>query len=164
MGIESAVNRALQTGQGTEPGSPKTRVYNSLCFLKSIQAVIEMQLNLNSDPTANTIQGYGDGRVTINGQDISRSVIVTPEQIIADWPPQSFEELEASHFDIIMELKPEIVLLGTGDRQHFPHPRLTRSLIRHRVGMEVMNTAAACRTYNIIMAEGRRVAAALLMI
>lgn len=123
-----------------------------------------MQLSLNSDPTANTIQSYGEGRVTINDQDVSCSVIVTPEQIITDWPPQSFEELEETHFELILRLKPEIVLLGTGVRQRFPNPRMTRSLMRRGVGVEIMNTAAACRTYNLIMAEGRRVAAALLMI
>lgn len=122
-----------------------------------------MRLNLDSDPTANTIRGYDEGRVTINDQDISRSVIVTPEQIV-DWPPQQFEELEEFHLELIMEWKPEIVLLGTGARQRFPGPQMTRSLIRRGIGVEVMDTAAACRTYNIIMAEGRRVAAALLMI
>lgn len=122
-----------------------------------------MRLSLDSDPTANTIRGYDEGQITINDQAIHRSVIVTPEHIV-DWPPQKFEELEELHLELIMELRPEIVLLGTGARQRFPKPRMTRSLIRYGVGVEVMKTAAACRTYNIVMAEGRRVAAALLMI
>jgi uncharacterized protein len=63
-----------------------------------------------------------------------------------------------------LTLEPEIVLLGTGRRQQFPHPRLTQALLEQGVGVEVMDTAAACRTYNVIMLEGRRVAAALLLI
>lgn len=123
-----------------------------------------MRLSLDADTTRNTIHAYGQGCIRVNEREIHRSVIVTPETIIDDWPPQTFAALEEIHFELIEKLEPEIVLLGTGNRQHFPHPLLTRRLLIAGIGVEVMDTAAACRTYNVIMSEGRRVAAALLMI
>ncbi len=123
-----------------------------------------MRLSLDASDTSNIIHAYGPGYVTINHQDIRQSVIVTPSDIVSDWPPQGFADLAESHFEVIHNLQPEIVLLGTGARQQFPHPRLTHKLLRHGIGVEVMDTSAACRTYNIIMAEGRPVLAALLMI
>jgi len=123
-----------------------------------------MRLSLDLSDAANVIRAYGEGLVTINDHPIRQSVIVTPERLVTDWPPQRFDELASSHFQVLVELNPEIVLLGTGKRQQFPSPRLTHSLLSRGVGLEIMDTGAACRTYNIIMAEGRRVAAALLMI
>ena len=123
-----------------------------------------MRLSFDFAGNANIIRAYGEGWITVNDQAIRQSVIITPERLITDWPPQHFEHLIEAHFQGIAELNPEIVLLGTGSRQHFPHPRLTRPLLSQGVGVEVMATDAACRTYNIIMAEGRRVVAALLMI
>ena len=73
----------------------------------------------------------------------------------------SFEALDASDFERLRDLRSEVVLLGTGNRQRFPHPRLTRPLSDARIGLEVMDTQAACRTYNILVAESRKVAAAL---
>lgn len=123
-----------------------------------------MRLHLDFDAGKNIIRAYDTGFITINDRQVRHSVIVTPERLITDWPPRSFAELTESHLEWLAPLEPEIVLLGTGSRQQFPHPRLTRALTGRRIGVEVMDTAAACRTYNIIMAEGRRVAAALLMI
>lgn len=123
-----------------------------------------MRLSLELSAAANVIRAYAEGLVTINDHYIRQSVIVTPERLITDWPPQQFDELASSHFQALVELNPEIVLLGTGKHQQFPSPRLTQPLLSRGVGLEIMDTGAACRTYNIIMAEGRRVAAALLMI
>ncbi len=109
------------------------------------------------------IKGYGPGWVNINEQEIRRSVIVAPDRLLTDWPPQTVADLEAAHFDALLGLDVEVVLLGTGERQRFPHPKLTGVLLAHGIGVEVMDTFAACRTYNILMVEGRRVAAALLM-
>ncbi len=91
------------------------------------------------------------------------SLIVLPDRVITDWPPSGFEALSQAHFEVILEFKPEIVLLGTGATLRFPHPSLTQALIRMQVGLEVMDTAAACRTYNILVTEGRKVAAALIL-
>lgn len=123
-----------------------------------------MRLSLELSAATNVIRAYAEGLVTINDHHIRQSVIVTPERLITNWPPQQFDELASSHFQALVELNPEIVLLGTGKRQQFPSPRLTQPLLSRGVGLEIMDTGAACRTYNIIMAEGRRVAAALLMI
>jgi len=97
----------------------------------------------------------------VNGQRHERNVIVLPEQLLP-WGATSFEALQEGDFQVLLELKPEILLLGTGPKQRFPHPRLTRALAALRIGVEAMDLQAACRTYNILMAEERRVAAALL--
>ena len=123
-----------------------------------------MRFSLDADPNRFSIRNYGPGWITVNDQDIRHSLIVSPDRLILDWPPQTFAELDAAHLAMILTLEPEIVLLGTGRRQQFPHPRLTQALLEQGVGVEVMDTAAACRTYNVIMLEGRRVAAALLLI
>ena len=123
-----------------------------------------MRLSLDVDRSVNTIFAYAKGHISINDKKINRSVIITTERLVTDWPPQRFVDLETGHFEWIVKLEPEIVLLGTGSHQQFPRPQLVRPLIERDLGVEVMDTAAACRTYNIIVAEGRRVAAALLMI
>jgi uncharacterized protein len=113
-------------------------------------------------PTAlNTFTGYGEGYVLVNAQRHEGSLVVTPERILP-WSAASFEALAESDFEALLELQPEILLLGTGPRQRFPHPRLTRALAARRIGVEAMDLQAACRTYNFLMAEDRRVAAALL--
>jgi uncharacterized protein len=115
-----------------------------------------------SSPTAlNTFSGYGEGYVLINGQRHEGSMIVMPERM-QPWDVAGFDALKETDFEVFLELKLEILLLGTGPKQRFPHPRLTRALAQRRIGVEVMDLQAACRTYNILMAEERIVAAALL--
>jgi len=115
-----------------------------------------------SSPTAlNTFSGYGEGYVLINGQRHEGSMIVMPERM-QPWDVAGFDALKEADFQVFLELKLEILLLGTGPKQRFPHPRLTRAMAQKRIGVEVMDLRAACRTYNILMAEERRVAAALL--
>jgi len=104
---------------------------------------------------------YGAGYVMVNGERHTASVLVLPERI-EPWPVAGFAALAEAHFARIAELKPEVVLLGTGSRLRFPDPRLLLPLARARIGFEVMDLQAACRTYNILMAEGRNVLAALL--
>lgn len=112
----------------------------------------------------NFIHAYGPGQVTVNRREHRRSLLVTPDHLIIDWPPQSFGDLLEEHFDRIRELNPEVVVLGTGARLQFPRTADTRALIQANIGLEAMDTGAACRTYNILMQDGRRVVAALLMI
>ena len=88
-----------------------------------------MRLSLDLNTATNVIRAYAEGLVTINDYNIRQSVIVTPERLITDWPPQQFNELASSHFQVLVELNPEIVLLGTGKRQQFPSPWLTHSLL-----------------------------------
>ena len=120
-----------------------------------------MKLHASLPGAVNTITGYGDGYVLINGQRRASSVVVLPDRVL-EWPAPRFDALTAEDFSMFVELKAEIVLLGTGPRQRFPHPRLTAALARAGIGVEVMDVQAACRTYNILVAEERKVAAALL--
>ncbi|HEY8117658.1 MAG TPA: Mth938-like domain-containing protein [Methylophilaceae bacterium] len=122
-----------------------------------------MKLHLTHAAGNQLITGYGSGWVQVNELRYVHSLIVLPERLITDWPATDFGSLEAVHFETLLELKPEVVLLGTGDKHRFIHPRLSRSLTEAGIGVECMDTAAACRTYNILMAEGRHVAAALII-
>ena len=124
-----------------------------------------MKLQASAPTALNTFTGYGDGFVLVNGArheaGNAAGLIVLPERILP-WEVAGFGALEEAHFQVFLELNLEIVLLGTGPRQRFPHPRLLRALAAKRIGVEAMDLQAACRTYNILMAEERRVAAALL--
>jgi uncharacterized protein len=120
-----------------------------------------VKLHASAPSALNTFSGYGDGYVLVNGQRFGDNLIVTPEQLLP-WSAAGFDVLTEADFQAILELKPEILLLGTGPKQRFPHPRLTKALAAQRIGVEAMDLQAACRTYNILMAEERRVAAALL--
>lgn len=122
-----------------------------------------MKIQLDHTGNANRIPRYSAGSVTVNDTTYETSIVVLPDTLIADWPPQGFAELRPAHFELIGALQPEVVLLGTGERLQFPAPAMTRCLAQAGIGLEVMNTGAACRTYNVLLAEGRRVAAALLL-
>ncbi|MFN7510803.1 MAG: Mth938-like domain-containing protein [Betaproteobacteria bacterium] len=121
-------------------------------------------MKLHADPltSLNTVTAYGPGFIEVNAQRISGAVLVSPDQPLADFPVDRFDDLTEEHFTGLLARQPEIVLLGTGARQRFAHPRLTRSLAQARVGVECMTTQAACRTYNLLMTEGRRVLAIFL--
>ena len=121
------------------------------------------RLKLHADtPTAlNTVTAYGPGFIEINKVRHDSAILLTPERV-EPWDVLSFEALSEADFERLRSFNPEVVLLGTGARQRFPHPRLARALTDARIGLEVMSTAAACRTYNILMAENRKVAAALI--
>ncbi len=110
------------------------------------------------------IRAYGPGRINVNDKLLSGSFILAPDRVLEGWPPQRFEDLEAGHFDAALALEPEILLVGTGATQHFLPPELLAKLSAEGIGVEVMDTAAACRTYNILLSEDRKVVAALLMI
>ena len=120
-----------------------------------------MKLHASSPNAANTITAYGDDYVMVNGARRDTSVIVTANDV-KTWSAADFEHLTEADFAELAALGADIVLLGTGTRQRFPHPRLTASLGAARVGLEVMDLKAACRTYNILVAEERKVALALL--
>jgi uncharacterized protein len=120
-----------------------------------------VKLHASGPSGVNTITGYGEGYVMVNGARRSSSFIVMPDRT-EDWPVARFEDLRAEDFAFLRDLQAEIVLLGTGARQRFPHPRLTVALAGAGIGLEVMDVQAACRTYNILVAEERKVAAALL--
>ena len=137
--------------------STARRAYN---VLEQFEVSHDLKLHADTPTAQNTVTAYGPGFVEINRARHTTHVVVTPE-LVERWPVTSFETLDTSDFEHLRDLRSEVVLLGTGTRQRFPHPRLTRPLADARIGLEVMDTQAACRTYNILAAEGRRVAAAL---
>ncbi|MCL6556072.1 MAG: Mth938-like domain-containing protein [Burkholderiales bacterium] len=122
-----------------------------------------MKLHLDRFGNQNAFTGYGEGYVLINQQRFERSLIVLPDRIIADWAPRRVEELTAADSALLADLPADILLLGTGRRLCFPPAPLLQALTTRGIGMEVMDSHAAARTYNILLAEGRRVAAALLL-
>ncbi len=122
-----------------------------------------MKLHLNQRTQKNIFTAHGAGYVSVNGQRYEHSLVVVPEQLHIDWSVANFDALSEAHFDYLRALQPEILLLGTGAQQKFPHPKLFQSLIAAGIGVEAMSTSAACRTYNILMSEDRKVVAAILI-
>lgn len=122
-------------------------------------------MKLQSDPHsgANTITGYGDGYIEINKIPYSHAVLLSSDGEILEWGVKSFEDLNPADFTQMASLKPELIIIGTGKRQRFPKPELLKALIEAKVGFEVMDSQAACRTYNILVGEGRQVLLALIV-
>ncbi|AUB78376.1 hypothetical protein A6K26_004145 [Gammaproteobacteria bacterium 2W06] len=122
-----------------------------------------MKMSLDGAEGTYRIQGYADGEIRINDVRYNRSLLVTPDTLVTEWGPASVEAARTSDFAAVHELDPEVVLLGTGVHQTFPSRELMLSVMETGVGLEVMDTASACRTYNVLMSEGRRVVAALII-
>ncbi|MCY7389820.1 MAG: Mth938-like domain-containing protein [Burkholderiales bacterium] len=126
-----------------------------------------MKLHLDPVTGSNVITGHGPGFVAINGGNISAPVIILPDKIINPWliasPSPSALALCIDDFADVFELKPELVVFGSGALFRFPDRRIMAAFGEARIGFEVMDTPAACRTYNVLMSEGRRIAAALLI-
>lgn len=122
-----------------------------------------MKLHISRSGNSNVITGYGDGYVEVNKQRYERSLVVLPDRIWTDWGATTFEALVAADLEMLTTLGREVILLGTGNLLRFPTHHVMRPLIDARIGMEVMDVPAACRTYNILVAEERKVAAALLL-
>lgn len=122
-----------------------------------------MKLHLTQAAGSHLITGYGDGWVEVNHHRHEHSLIVLPAHITPGWAVESFDHLQADHFQELLTLKPELILLGTGNKHRFLHPSISRDLITAGISVECMTTEAACRTYNILMAESRQVAAALIV-
>ena len=111
---------------------------------------------------SNSIRAYSDGEISVNEKIINHSVIISPD-LIQLWEPAHIDELTAEHCRIIGDLNPEVVIIGTGKVLKFPSPPITAGLQTQGIGVEVMAHDAACRTFNILLAEDRRVVVALLM-
>jgi uncharacterized protein len=120
-----------------------------------------MKLHLDKSDQYNTIARYDHQHIMVGPERHTSSVIVLPDRVETNWLPGGFESLDEACFERLAALGCEIVLLGTGSKQRFPHPRLMRPLMEARIGIEVMNLGSACRTYNVLVAEHRQVAAAL---
>jgi uncharacterized protein len=115
-----------------------------------------------STPSGNVVTGFGPGWVRV-GTEVYRSAIVLTPGSVSEWTTPGFDALTAADFAGLLAHAPELVLLGTGNTLRFPHPRLTHALAEAQVGLEVMDTPAACRTFNILAGEGRKVVAALIV-
>lgn len=122
-----------------------------------------MPLTLDGNSASFQIRAFQPGQIQINDQLLTHSVIVSATTLITDWPPQKIEELKAEHLEIIFDLGPAILLIGTGTKLQFPSIELYGNLINHGIGVEIMDTSAACRTYNALTAEDRNVVAALVI-
>ena len=109
------------------------------------------------------IEGYGAGWIGLSGRRYTRSLILTPSEIIEPWGPTTAADLTREHLTAIADLKPRVVLIGTGEQPTILDPLLYMNLLERGIGVEVMTTGAACRTYNILMSEGREVVAGLIV-
>ena len=124
---------------------------------------VPMKFTLNADARVNLIRSYSCAEIRIGEQVVRGSCIVTADAIDAEWAPQSFEDLTEAHLAPIFALAPQLVVLGTGATQRFPSIAIRGAFAQRRIGLEVMDLGAACRTFNVLVQEGRRVAAALLL-
>ena len=109
------------------------------------------------------ISAYDETGVSINGERYETSLVIAPDALQTEWPPGAIDELCSEHFQSIIELRPELVLLGTGPNLRFPPVETYAALIQAGIGVEIMDTGAACRTYNILVSESRRVVAGLIL-
>ncbi len=135
-----------------------------------------MKFNQERDFTSHTIRAYRPGAINITlpanldadkpqpveVRTLTTSCVIGPKQLIEDWSPSTLDELQAEHLQAIIAMAPEVVLLGTGETLDFPAPAILAELTAQQIGVEIMDTAAACRTYNILMNEGRKVVAGLI--
>lgn len=122
-----------------------------------------MKFNLDQPSTAHVVRAYGPGVLRIGERSYDASLIVTATALIERWRPRRMEDLALDDLEPVLVLQPEVLLIGSGQRQKFPDRAILTSLYRARVGFEIMDTGAACRTYNVLVAEGRNVAAALIV-
>lgn len=121
-----------------------------------------MKLTLDANPHVTLVRSYSNGELRVGEQVFHRSCILTPDEVVPDWRPTQVEALEERDLQTLFAAKPELVLLGTGDRQRFPSVQIRGAFVRAGVGLETMDLGAACRTFNLLVQEGRRVCAALL--
>ena len=122
-----------------------------------------MKLHSDSTQQYQTVTGYDASGVEINAERFNHSLLVMPETPPRPWDVTRFEDLQAAHFEQIAADAPDVVILGTGERQRFVHPRLIQALSSRHIGVESMDSQAACRTYNVLMGEGRKVTLALII-
>lgn len=123
----------------------------------------DMKLSDDRITGANFVRSYAAGEVRVGDTVLRRSCLISAAEIVADWRPQSIAELQMSDLDAVLALNPEIVILGAGARQRFPKAEWTAALLSRGIGCEVMDTGAACRTYNVLVSEDRKVVAALML-
>ena len=122
-----------------------------------------MKLTLENRGASNVVRSYSPSSIKVGDAELTTSSIVNADQVVRDWPPRTVAQLDRSHLEPILALKPEIVVLGTGMRQQFPSTDIIAALMTRGIGFEAMDTGAACRTYNVLVSEDRRAVLAVLM-
>jgi uncharacterized protein len=122
-----------------------------------------MQFTQHNPDGVNVIRRYGPDFITVGAEEIRASCIVGAKTLIRDWPPRDVASLTADHLHVLFELRPEVVVLSTGARQIFPGAALRAEFASRKIGIEVMEVGAACRTYNVLLSEERSVLAAILL-
>ena len=122
-----------------------------------------MKLHLHAEDGQNTITGHGPGYVDLSGQRITTPLVVAAQTLIAPWVVPSIDKLVFDDFAAVIALQPSLVIFGSGATFRFPDTRILAAFSQARIGLDVMDTGAACRTYNVLLSEGRNVAAALLV-
>jgi uncharacterized protein len=123
---------------------------------------MKSQLSLDPRGPHHFIRSVSEAGIRVDDTVFERALAIAPDAIVDDWPPQRLETLAEEHFETLFALDPEVVLLGTGAEQAFLHPSRLAPFYRRGIGVEVMTTPAACRTFNVLVSEERRVVAALL--
>ncbi|CAM4381935.1 MAG: hypothetical protein LEGION0398_MBIBDBAK_01093 [Legionellaceae bacterium] len=122
-----------------------------------------MQLSLNTNNGQYYIKAFAPGEIIINEKTYKKSIIISPIKIIDDWLPQSLDEIKLSDLGIIETLKPDIVLLGTQKKTYFSRQDIIAFFYAKNIGIEIMNTNVACRTFNVLASEGRNIVAGLML-
>jgi len=122
-----------------------------------------MKLNRDINTGTHVIRSYEPGRIIVNEQTYTQSLIISSDQLIENWAPTHINELCVEHWTEVLALEPELVIVGTGSQQQFPPHALFQPLIEKQIGFEIMDTAAACRTFTVLMAEDRNAVAALIL-
>lgn len=122
-----------------------------------------MQLSQENPDFNYVLRGVSAAGVLVNQETLERSFLLTPHVLVADWRPTAADQLTPDDMQAVIALEPALVLLGTGPRQRFPSPAVMASLLTRGIGIEVMDNAAAARTFNVLATEGRRVVAAFLL-
>jgi uncharacterized protein len=123
-----------------------------------------MKFTLDSRNDINLIRGYGPGEVRLGEIVQHAPCIITAQQLVLDWQARDVASLSLAQLEAIFALQPDVVLLGTGAKQTFPASPLRQAFMARKIGLEVMDLGAACRTYNILVQEERSVAAALFLV
>ena len=111
----------------------------------------------------NFIRSFSPGELRINDAVYAGHVIITPDAVVENWSPAEITSLSIADFDAALSASPELIVFGTGVRQVFPPATVTTEILRRGIGFEVMDTTAACRTFNVLIGDGRRIVAALLI-
>jgi uncharacterized protein len=122
-----------------------------------------MKLTLENSARVNVVRAYSPSELHIGERVVRERCIVTPSELITAWEPATYAELDLRHLDTILALKPDLVVLGTGPTQRFPSAAIRKVFAQAGVGLDAMDLGAACRTYNVLVQEERRVAAALFL-